>query len=273
MQRFVTLSATHILTGFALLLGLVSPAIGIAQSKRLPGLELAPGDTTTPVFPLIRIYKSPSANSPLVGQASAGQIFVVKQKTDVSAEFDGIQQFWYEVAFGKKLDHTGFVFGPGLACGFVQTSDGTQFVLHVIESLNEGLKQVDIKVVTSEGPLVTFSNQIPITADDSLVVRRRDSFDFHGYTDLIVFDFLSTECPDRHREMGVLWNGDRALQMPVLAGPEGSKSPCFRYQYVLPDEPGGEPGMLKIRVQKTATQQEWVKFRLIQDFGFVEIRN
>ncbi|MCC7504328.1 MAG: hypothetical protein IT259_03460 [Saprospiraceae bacterium] len=254
---------------------LIGSGLVYGQNKRLPGLELAPGDTTAAILPLVKIYKAPTANSRLIGQASEGHMFIVKQKTDVSAEFDGITQFWYEVAFGKEMNQTGFVFGPWLASGFAQTPDGTRFLLRVMESGNDNTdaKQVDIKVVGPDGPLVTFLRQIPIAPDDSLVVRRRDSLDFQGYTNMIVFDFVGANCPDRHRELGVLWNGTEAMQMPMPGAAERPQNSCFSYQYILPGDPGGEPGLLKIRVQKTATQIEWVKFRLKEGFGFIEIRD
>ncbi|HNE28905.1 MAG TPA: hypothetical protein PKL15_16745 [Saprospiraceae bacterium] len=245
------------------------------QNNRLPGLELAPGDTTAAVFPLVNIYKSPTANAPQVGQLTQGQIVVVKQKTEVSAGFDGFRQFWYEVAFGRQMKESGFVFGPGLASGFTRTPDGTCFLLRVIESGNENAdeKQVEIKVADKKGSLVSFVKQMPVGPEDSLVVYRRDSLNFFGYTNMVVFDFTSIRCPDRHRELGVLWNGERAMQMPALDTPDEAKSPCFSYRYVLPDAPDGEPGILKIRVQKTATQQTWARFRFMKNFGFIEIRN
>ncbi len=246
-------------------------AAGLCAQVQFPRLALQPGDTTAAYQQVVKVYQKPSGASPTVGTLAKGQTVVIRQKEDVVAEFDGYKQYWYQVSYGRHYEKTGYVFGAFLASACAITPDGAKFLLHFIvsDSTNTEPVLLEISVLRKDEPLVTLSEKFQLKTSDSLAIRVGSSHGFPNYKSLIIFDFQDKTCPEYHREIGALWNGETARPLPVAEMPKGRD--CFSCIYVLPNDPGGAPNLVQLIIRKGRGAVKTERFREIKDFGFIPV--
>jgi hypothetical protein len=246
-------------------------AAGLYAQLQFPRLALQPGDTTAAYQEIVKVYQKPSGTSSTVGTLAKGQTVVIRHRENVVAEFDGYRQYWYQVGYGKRHEKTGYVFGAFLASACAITPDGAKFLLHFIVSDSTYTEPVllEIAVVRKDEPLLTFSEKFQLKTSDSLTIRVGSNRGFPNYKSLIIFDFQDTTCPEYHREIGVLWNGEIARSLPVAEMPKGRD--CFSCVYVFPNDPDGTPGQVKLKTRKGRGAVKMERFREIKDFGLIPV--
>lgn len=241
---------------------------------RFPRLEFKPGDTTASYQTGLRVYSKPSGASAVIGTLDLGQLLVIREKTEVFGEIDGQLQYWYRVAFGKHHKQEGYVFGGFLATAYAEVPDKTFFLLHFIAGENDReAALLEIKVIKNGEPEVTFFFRFRLTTNDTLAVRVSGNRGYDLFRNIILFDFQNRNCPENHREIGALWDGEKAMQLPSATPVEEGVGNCVGYTYVFPNDQGGRSGQVGLKVTHGAGKTKWVRYRLHEPGVFVPIED
>lgn len=250
--------------------GLLCCLSGLSAQMLYPGLSFKAGDTTVAYRGFVKFYQKPDQHSLGLGSVKKGEEVIIRQKTTVVAEFDGALHYWYQVSFGKHFQYTGYVLGAHLASACVKTPEGEKFLLHYIANGTKDSDPVllEIKAVQNDEDESSSSISIEfiLNAGDTLITKVYNNRGFSGAKRIIVFDFQDKACPNHHRELAIVWNGESIPLLPFLL-PKGHA--CATNAYIFPADTGGIPGIIQVKTQLAAAPEKIVRLRKLPYNQFI----